>query len=364
MPRSRARREIYPVRSRVFTCVALSVIAGIWPASHHSRPTSAGTAIQPSTRVQAPCSAARARLPVDVWGFTAPWDDRSAASVRCHDHELGVVVSGWLRLDSLTSLPSAVYPDTMRLPAGTRRFALVTTYHGSRFHPESVTRLGQDETARARVAGALARLAARHGYDGLVLDFEGLTRNDTTALTLVVQSIADSAHQHHIHPVTIAVVPTDTLVFASRHLAPADLLVLMLYDEHWATGVPGPIASPAWVRQGLALRVADVGADRLVAALPVYGYIWRVPVPARPAAPAGVLSFADAKRDAARMGFTLARDSASSTLHFGRPDSAEAWVVDATLTGALVATAESLGVRRFALWRLGLEDPGIWQVLK
>jgi spore germination protein YaaH len=358
------RRGVLTARSRLARRIALSVVAGIAPASHHDRSNPRTTAILEQGHERAPCVAARSRLPVDVWGFTAPWDDRSAASVHCHARALGAVISGWLRLDSLTSLPSAVYPDTLRLPAGTRRFALVTTYHGSRFHPETVARLGQDEAARGRVAGALARSASQHGYGGLVLDFEGLTRDDTTALELVVQSIADSAHQHHIRPVTIAVVPTDTLVFASRHLAAADLLVLMLYDEHWATGVPGPIASPAWVRQGLALRVADVGAARLVAALPAYGYIWRAPVPAHPPAPAGVLSFADAKRDAARMGFTLARDSASSTLHFGRPDSAQAWVVDARLTGSLVATAESLGVRRFALWRLGLEDPGIWEVLR
>jgi spore germination protein YaaH len=302
----------------------------------------------------AACPVSVPQLPIDLWGFMAPWDPRSEASARCDTAALSVVISGWLRLDTLTALPISAYPDTLHLPRSLRRFALVTTYAGDRFHRETVERLAGDRALRGRVAGRLARWAVNHGYRGLVLDFEGLTRADTAALATVVQSIADSAHRRHIRPVTVAIVPTDTLVFASRHLAAADLLLLMLYDEHWATGAPGPIASPAWVRQGLALRVAETGAPRLVAGLPTYGYLWKRP------RPAAVLSYADARQQAAHLGLALIRDSSSATLHFLRPDSGEAWVADAALTRTLVAEAESLGIRRFALWRLGLEDPDIW----
>ncbi len=303
----------------------------------------------------APCPGAVRRLRVNVWGFTAPWDPRSAASVACIAPALRVVISGWLRLDTLNAMPVAVYPDTIEVPPGPRRFALVTTYQRDRFHRETITRLASDPDLRARSAGAVAAWAKSHGYQGLVLDFEGLTRDDTAALAVVVKAFVDSAHARHVRPVTVAVVPTDTLVYAGRHLAAADQLLAMLYDEHWANGPPGPIASPGWFRQALALRVAEVGAARLVAGLPTYGYLWK-----RPAA-AVVLSYGDALQQAAQLGIPLSRDSASGTLHFLRPDSAEAWVADARLTRALVASAESLGVRRFALWRLGLEDPGIWR---
>jgi spore germination protein YaaH len=252
-------------------------------------------------------------------------------------------------------MPVAAYPDTARGRRGPRRFALVTTYQHNRFHRETIERLAADPALRGRVAHTLARWAADSGYRGLVLDFEGSTRDDTAALAVVVRSIADSAHRRHIRPVAVAVVPTDTLAYASRFLSSADLLVLMLYDEHWATGAPGPLASPAWVQQALALRVGETGASRLVAALPAYGYLWKPP------AAAAVLSFGDAEQQARAAGVPLLRDSASATLHFTRADSAEAWVADAELTRRLAVAAESLGIRRFALWRLGLEDPGVWR---
>jgi len=314
-----------------------------------------GMTPMPPMRASSPCPTIRPRSRVELWGFTAPWDQRSAASVTCNAPMLSVLISGWIRLDTLSAMPVAAYPDSAHPRRGPRRFALVTTYQHDRFHRETIQRLAGDDALRARVAGALAAWAVDSGYRGLVLDFEGLTRDDTVALAAVVQSIADSAHRRHIRPVTVAIVPTDTLAYASRHLASADLLLVMLYDEHWATGAPGPIASPTWVRQALALRVAEAGAARLVAALPAYGYLWKAP------APAAVLSFADAQRQASALGIPLVRDSISATLHFVRPDSAEAWVADAVLTRQLVQAAESLGVRRFALWRLGLEDPGVWQ---
>jgi spore germination protein YaaH len=39
-------------------------------------------------------------------------------------------------------------------------------------------------------------------------------------------------------------------------------------------------------------------------------------------------------------------------------------VSDAELVRALIAEAGRSNVRRFALWRLGLEDPAVWEVLK
>jgi spore germination protein YaaH len=302
---------------------------------------------------------ARAQLltatpPTELWGFAAPWDPRSAATLAQHAPALRVVVSGWLRLDTISALPVSAYRDTVSVPFGTRRYLLVTTYARDRFHPEIVRRLATDATLRTRSAAAIALWAYQHRYRGIVLDFESLAPADSSALSAVVSAIAAAAHRRHVRPVTVAVPPADTLTFAPRRLGAADLLLPMLYDEHWSTGAPGPIASPGWVRQLLAPWVASAGASRLVVGLPVYGYLWKAP------APATVLSFSDAQREVASLGLTLDRDSASASLHYARPDSAQGWVADAELLRMLMREGQDAGVHRFALWRLGLEDPAIW----
>ncbi|MFI5250001.1 MAG: hypothetical protein ACHQTF_08520 [Gemmatimonadales bacterium] len=307
-----------------------------------------------TAQAQAPAATASQEL----WGFAAPWDPRSAASLAQHASALRVVISGWLRLDTLSALPVSAYRDTIPVPAGTRRYVLVTTYARDRFHPEIIRRLAADPALRKQSAAAIALWAYRHRYRGIVLDFESLAPADSSALSAVVASIAAAAHRRHVRPVTVAVPPADTLTFAARRLGAADLLLPMLYDEHWSTGAPGPIASPGWVRQLLAPWVATAGASRLVVGLPVYGYLWKPP------ASATVLSFGDAQREVASLGVTLDRDSASASLHYLRPDSAQGWVTDAELLRTLMREAQDAGIHRFALWRLGLEDPAIWPAAK
>jgi spore germination protein YaaH len=321
---------------------------------------SACLALLPLAAACASATRSTASGPPERWGFTAPWDPRSAASVRAHAAELDAVVLGWIPLDSITGAPLSPYPDSLAaaLPTPTRRLALVTGYGGGRFHPELLRRLAADPAALTQVSSAVADRVARDGYRGVVLDFEEMRRDDSASTRAVVTSIAAAAHARGVGPVVVALPASDTTAYPARLFAEsADLLMIMLYDEHWSTSAPGPIASPDWVRRVLGNRVAEAGAERLVAALPLYGYQWRTGAPA-----AAAIGFADAKALAASGAVALVRDSASSTLRAtsAGSDGWEVWVSDAVLDRRLEGIARELGVRRVAYWRLGLEDPALW----
>lgn len=305
------------------------------------------------------CGAAPQRP--EVWGFTGPWDPRSDSSVRAHGDRLHAVVSGWIALDSLTGQPilPPLFADSVRAAGGSpSRLALVTSWHGDRFHAASIRALGRDPRALGRAAGALARFAAANGYDGLVFDFETLERHDLEAQLRVLGAMGDSARARGLRVVAAAVPATDTAAYpAEPLLSVADLLVVMLYDQHWPGSQPGPISGPAWVRRSLALRLAEAGPerDRLIAGLPLYGYRWP------PGGPGEPVSFEEAQSHALRAGAPLSRDPESGTLRSVGPDGAEIWVTDAELLRVLMHDVRSAGVHRFALWRLGQEDPAIWR---
>jgi spore germination protein YaaH len=308
-------------------------------------------------RTSAPSSAVTTAT---VWGFTAPWDARSDSSLRVNASRLDASVTGWIQLDSITGRPSQLYRDDTTLvgPAATR-LALVTTYHGQGFHPEAIRTLAADDRTLALAAQRLGQIVAQGKYRGIVLDFEGQAPADTSVALRVARSFADSARGRGAALVAMAIPAGDTAAYPTRTFASAvDLLIVMLYDEHWSTSDPGPIATPSWVRHTLGLRVAEVGASRIIAALPVYGYQWRTAM--RPATP---LSFDDARRAAAQASVGLIRDPSSQSLHAIQPGDWELWQSDAELLRALRDEVASLGVTKIALWRLGLEDPGVWRVL-
>ena len=295
------------------------------------------------------------------WAFTGPWDPLSDASLRANASRLDAAVTGWIALDSLTGeplLPSA-YADTMRLASGTpRRFALVTSWHGQGFHAASIRALGGNAARRAQVAGRIGRYAQSMRYTGLVLDFETLKSSDVSAQLAVVRAIADSARAHGVTTIAVAIPAEPDEAYPTRELARvADVVLVMLYDQHWPGSEAGPISAPDWVTRNLSRVVSEVGASRVVAGLPLYGYYWAKGKP-------GVgVSYATALRNAQRDAIALSRDSASRTMR-GTNSTSAIWLTDAALLDELIQGAEKLGVTRFAFWRLGQEDPGIWGLLQ
>jgi spore germination protein YaaH len=296
-----------------------------------------------------------------VWGFTVPWDARSSVIARDHSAQLDAVISGWIQLDSLTGEPFAEFRDTLarQRPSGMRLMGIVTNAVGGKFHVDALRRLVDNPSALGRAAGDVARRLTTGSYRGVVIDLEGFAAADRHVMTTVVRAIADSARARKIGPIAVAVPAVDTTVFHGRDLVPAaDYLLVMLYDQHWTTSAPGPLAAPDWVDGATALRIAEVGASHIVAALPLYGYRWPT------TGPAAALSFDNALRDAAAANVTLQRDSSTATLRATSAGAWDMWISDAGLIDTLVRVVRARGVHTVALWRLGQEDPAVWDVVR
>jgi len=293
------------------------------------------------------------------WAFTGPWDPLSDTSLRANAARLDVAVTGWIALDSLTGtplLPSA-YADTIRPASGTpQRFALVTSWHGQGFHAASIRALGSDPARRARAAGDIARHAQSMRYTGLVLDFETLKGGDVPAQLAVMRAIADSARARGVTTIAVAIPAEPDEAYPTRELIRiADFVLVMLYDQHWSGSEAGPISAPDWMTRNLSRVVGEVGASRVVAALPLYGYYW-------PKGKSGTgISYAAGVRYAQREAIRLSRDSASRAMR-GSGEHSAVWVTDAALLGELMEGVEKLGVKRYAFWRLGQEDPAVWKL--
>ena len=99
-------------------------------------------------------------------------------------------------------------------------------------------------------------------------------------------------------------------------------------------------------------------ANHIVAALPLYGYRWPI------TGPAAALGFESARRDAAAANVTLQRDPATATLRATSPGAWDMWISDAGLIDTLIRVVRARGVHTVALWRLGQEDPAVWDVVR
>lgn len=233
-----------------------------------------------------------------------------------------------------------------------RELLIVTNWTPAGYRPDVLRAVMAQSDGRRRFAGQAAALARRDSYDGMLLDLRLLGPRDVDALVELVAVTADSARSSGVSPVGIVVPVADTAGYPGRHLGAAtDFLALRMELE---PASPGPTMPRDKMSGMIGARAAEIGAHRVVLLIPVHGYLWR----------AGEgrmrVSYEEAVATARDWGVELARDESSATLRARAPGRGEIWVNDAELIAGIVRDARRLGIRQFALYGLGGEDPAIW----
>ncbi len=290
--------------------------------------------------------------PATVWLLHNSDEDvtRSAPLPKAIEAFVGPLI--FVDSSSFVPLQGAVAEDA---PPGASRIALVTTYQGSRYHPESIRALTEDSVAGTQFAGALSRLAAASS-NGLFIDFQGTTPGELIRTTALLRTIADSARARNLAPIGIVVPPGDTVGYPTEILArTADLIVVRLAGEHRSGTSPGPLASPEWITREIGIRAYAIGVNRIVAGLPLFGYLWDATGAVRR------ITYKEAQSLVQRQAGVFRRDPSSGSLTASSArDGWTIWIADAHTLEGLVAVARRAGVKRFALLGVDGADPDIW----
>jgi spore germination protein YaaH len=241
-----------------------------------------------------------------------------------------------------------------------RRLSVVTSFQGSRYHPDVIRGLTESSDAVAVAAGSIASLLSESGAAGVILDFQDMTAVDIQILADVSRAIADSARSRSTSAIAMMIPAADSSGYPARTLSRiADLILVKVFPEHGITTPAGPIVSPPWYTRRLGLRASEAGVNRIVAGIPADGVIWDR------RGGAGRISYSDAVRLSSEANTSLVRDPASMNLHaVSNRDGWELWVADHELIEKLIAEGRRIGVTRFALFGLEGADPELWKRLR
>ena len=227
-----------------------------------------------------------------VTGFYVPWDDTSRASFAAHVGEMDWVVPAAASLTGpdhrFVADPDPRF-DSILSNAAHRPavIPMVQNALGSQWDGPGLAALLHDPVASTRLIDACERLVTlRHGA-GIAFDFEELPKSALPDYLRFLDA-ADRRFDLHGWIVTAAVPVGDPDWNLAAFARVTDRLFLMLYDEHWATGDPGPIASQGWFVQRLQEAIRQTGRDKAIATIANYGYDWT------PGHPAEALSVEEA----------------------------------------------------------------------
>ncbi|MGE5484466.1 MAG: glycosyl hydrolase family 18 protein [Ignavibacteriales bacterium] len=246
---------------------------------------------------------------------------------------------------------------------------VVHNFVSGKFNAEMVRSSLATLEGRSKAAGAIASLVLDNGYSGVNIDFEGLTPDLRDAFSLFIKNLAGRLHAKN-RTVSVAVPaktrdnPSDSWsgAYDYRALAQeADRLMIMAYDEHWAGGSPGPIASIEWVKQVVEYAVTAAPANKILLGVPQYSYDWPTA-----GGPARYMSTPAAMRIAAQTGAEVLWDGTAQAPHFyywqGR-EQHHVFMENSYSLAFKIGVARNKGLAGIAIWRMGYEDPRTWEII-
>ena len=293
--------------------------------------------------------------------FYVGWDENGRTSLASHIAALDVFSPMWVTVrGAKADLVPEDDPRTQALlaarPHAPQVIPIVSNAHDDIWDAKAAGAVILDPAVRTRVLAGLADLAKARGFSGYVFDFEQLTPPAVAAFPAFLAEARSALGPKGLK--IWAVVSVDPQWPMPALAASADAIVLMGYDECWATSNPGPVGGADWLQAELTQRLAGVDPGKVVVALASYGYDWPKGGRAR------VISAADALALARRTGARVRRDPVSANAHFAYVDAKgvhrEIWMVDGPAFALERRLASAFRPQGVALWRLGLEDPGLW----
>ncbi|MCL6558791.1 MAG: serine hydrolase, partial [Firmicutes bacterium] len=292
-------------------------------------------------------------------------EPRALADLRIHGKEITNLVPFWFAVTGNGSLEEQSDAQTISLARqlGLPMLALV---YSTTLSPLIHTLLTNEEPRRTLVFNILNLLTGK-GFSGVNIDFEFVPPEDRPYMTLFMAEL-----YHALKPygflVTISVpakVKEDPAhPFSGAYDYPAlatysDQLYIMAYDEHFTE--PGPIASIGFVRTVLTYALSVIPREKIRLGMAVYGRDWSklTEFPRE-------LPYEEAIALAVRHGSAIRYDDEAQESTYTYTENGvthTVWFEEVRSFAAKLNVVLQQGIPGIVVWRLGLEDPRIWDLL-
>ena len=296
-----------------------------------------------------------------VLAFYVSYDENSLKSLKENSDSIDIIVPDWYRINSKLELETNIQPDVDKFIKANylEEIPSISNYINDKWDPEIVHNLVTTENRKA-VINTIVESLKTNSYAGINLDIENINEADKTAYTSFVQDLYVEMHKNNLKLIIDLPAKDETLDYKTLSQS-CDYVVLMVYDENYAGGTPGPVASLNWSKS--VLSSADIPADKLLGGIGTYGYDWSIG--SKDIAVA--LGFEEVMQYASAEGVEVNwdEDTQNPYLTYKKDNiDHEVWFLDGTTFYNQVKATYDIGAAGIAIWSLGDEDPTIWKLLK
>ena len=285
------------------------------------------------------------------------------------EKSLNVIAPTWWAVTgndgSIRSFGEATYVDAAHA-RGYEVWALLDNFTGG--EDFSTHEVLSHEESRQNLVDNVVSDALSLGVDGINLDFELVAPEDGQSFVQFMRELSIACRR-------------EGLVFSIDNYVPmnfndyydlteqgvyADYVIIMGYDEHYAgSAEAGSVASISYVENGILDAIEEVDPAKVINALPFYTRIWHTK---DGQVTSEAVHMKTAKEYIANHNIDMQWDSASGQ-YYGEFTDADGtlnqlWMEEEESIGQKVETMSANGIGGVAEWSLGMETPGVWDIIE
>ena len=204
-----------------------------------------------------------------------------------------------------------------------------------------------------------------YGIDGLNMDFESLKPEAGVHYIQFLRELSIPCREKGIILSVDNYVPTSYNHFyeVEEQGVVADYVIIMGYDEHYAGGEPGSVASIDFVNNGIANTLAMVPKEKVINGVPFYTRIWTETGSALKSEAYGIEA---AKKWIAKNNVELYWQEELGQYYGevqGSSGFSYVWMEEESSLKLKMDLVKSYDLAGVACWKLGLEDAAAWDVI-
>ena len=318
--------------------------------------------------------------------FYTPWSgSKSVPSLERYGNKINVIFPEWLFIDTANNIRIQTRIDSaglaqMRLK-NLRIMPMLTNFNSTKkdrngdpapdFDGNLVHRILNDTVKQKIFIRQLVDTLLAYHFQGINVDLEELNESSNKPLTRFQKNLYTALHEKNLVVTQDVSAMNDDYDF-EKLSDYNDYVILMTYDEFNNSTGPGPICDQKWVEDALDQAAKKMDSKKIILGLAGYGYDWANwknrsgenmhEVKDR--------TYSEAL-DQARVSKALIDfDNDNYNLHYTYTEKLydnnspvtkhTVWFTDAATTFNMMRFADEYGLAGTALWRLGSEDPRIW----
>lgn len=215
--------------------------------------------------------------------------------------------------------------------------------------------------SRQNLINNLIKDAKNLGLDGINIDFEALKQETGKHYIQFIRELSIETRKNNI------ILSIDNPNYASfntfysrdKQAEVADYIINMGYDEHFAGGEKGSVASLNFVKEGIDGSLTEVPKEKFINAIPVYTRVW-TDVDSK------ALSIKAAKEWIEKNDVKLEWDDELGQ-YYGEKEvdskMSYIWMEEEKSLGLKIDYMKNKEIAGVAIWKLGLEPDTVWDII-